>query len=813
MMLSHHVDSCPRLSSRWLRPARVASCLVLAVVLGVPATARAGTLPEVLSVERQPLVAATKRLVEALQYAGTPLPEADLATLKKAYVNPKAGVAIRRIQKVLDRHCLVGVHINAESRVKVAEGSAKRELIQQGWRTFLVKVHNEAGVTAGLTADSPQALPVYMRGRGSRQRPSSKAKLVRLADVGQRFLDIALFKRQPLKPTLSGLELEYRILQLFSRDVGRREAKLSFHVGQGTQDLGFRSEVAVLFECVPAVEVSLGVRDIDGSPTTAAFVIRDAQGRIYPNPARRLAPDFFFHNQVYRADGESVHLPAGEYSVEVSRGPEYVTQVGKLVVPAGVVSHKANFRLNRWTHPATRRWFSGDHPVHAAGCAHYDSPTEGVTPADMMRHILGEDLNVGCVLSWGPCWYSQKQYFEGRTSALSRPMNLMRYDVEVSGFPSSHAGHLCLLRLSEDDYPGAKLIEEWPSWTLPVLDWGKQQGAVVGYSHSGWGLALPDYAADGKRKFVNYRRVPTGWKGRAADTLPDYAMPPFDGIGANEFIVTVAHDVCHFISTVDTPSVWELNIWYHTLNCGMRARISGETDCPCIYGEKIGLGRVYVKIPAAEVLTYDNWILGVRDGRSYCSDGLSHLYDFRVNDVAVGEPGNSAKLSQLDLDVPGKVSVQVDVTALLAEQPTPQTAAIRNRRLDYQPYWHIERCRIENTRRVPVEVIVNGHPVSRHEIEADGTTRPLIFDVDIEHSSWVAVRILPSAHTNPIFVEVGGKPIRASRRSADWCIEAVDVCWNAKKNGIREEELADAEAAYQRASEIYRSIRAEAVAD
>ena len=28
----------------------------------------------------------------------------------------------------------------------------------------------------------------------------------------------------------------------------------------------------------------------------------------------------------------------------------------------------------------------------------------------------------------------------------------MRYDVEVSGFPSQHAGHLCLLRLKEDDY-------------------------------------------------------------------------------------------------------------------------------------------------------------------------------------------------------------------------------------------------------------------------------------------------------------------------------------------------------------------------
>ena len=45
-------------------------------------------------------------------------------------------------------------------------------------------------------------------------------------------------------------------------------------------------------------------------------------------------------------------------------------------------------------------------------------------------------------------------------------------------------------------------------------------------------------------------------------------MPPFDGIGANEYIVDVVHDACDFISAVDTPAVWELNIWYHTLNCG-----------------------------------------------------------------------------------------------------------------------------------------------------------------------------------------------------------------------------------------------------
>ena len=42
---------------------------------------------------------------------------------------------------------------------------------------------------------------------------------------------------------------------------------------------------------------------------------------------------------------------------------------------------------------------------------------------------------------------------------------------------------LRLLRLTEDDYPGTTRLEEWPSWDLPVLQWGKKQGAVVGFSH------------------------------------------------------------------------------------------------------------------------------------------------------------------------------------------------------------------------------------------------------------------------------------------------------------------------------------------
>ncbi len=426
----------------------------------------------------------------------------------------------------------------------------------------------------------------------------------------------------------------------------------------------------------------------------------------------------------------------------------------------------------------------------------------------MMRHILGEDLNVGCVLSWGPCWYTQKQYFEGKVSALSRPKYLMRYDVEVSGFPSSHAGHLCLLRLSEDDYPGTSLIEEWPSWTQPVLAWGKKQGAVVGYSHSGWGLELPDYLPGGARRFATRRS-----KGRAADKLPDYAMPRFDGIGANEYIVTAPNGVCDFISSVDTPPIWELNIWYHTLNCGLRSRISGETDFPCIYGDKVGLGRVYVKMPPEKALNYDAWILGVRDGRSYCGDGRSHVFDFKVNDVRMGEPGSDGKISQLNLDKPGEVNVTFDVAARLEKKPNAETEKIRHTRLDQKPYWHIERARIGDSRKVPVEIVVDGVPAWRTELLADGHVETISAKVPLTHSSWIAVRILPSVHTNPVFVEIGGKPIRASRKSAAWCRRAVEVCWNAKVGRIRKTEQSEAKQAYDAARAYYERAEGESAAE
>ena len=796
--------------------------------------AKADDLPLIKGVEAQPLKAQAARVAEALAYLGEPLSAAEKASLEKAIASADSDEAVAGIQKVLDARCLADVNINPESRVKVARGPAKAELAEQGWRVFLVKVHNEAGVTAALRVSSPNAEPLHKRSTSS----PLPAPSVKLADVPNRWMDLQSFDSQPLSPKLSGLELEYRVLQVYSRDRGKREATISFDVGQGTQDLGFRNEIAVLFECERAVRVKLSVLDDDGKPTTANFVFRDSLGRVYPARSRRLAPDFFFHDQVYRADGEDVLLPPGQYEVAYNRGPEYLVLRRSINVPP-VEEHSESFRLKRWIKLADLGWYSGDHHVHAAGCSHYEAPTQGVTPADMMRHIVGEDLNVGCVLSWGPCWYHQKEFFEGDINKLSTPNYLMRYDVEVSGFPSQHAGHLCLLRLKEDDYTypqetefdwsfsgrsghfkGTKTAEigEWPTWDLPILKWGKQQGGVVGFSHSGWGLALPDYGASGERLVVNPRQLPPGWNGRAADKLPDYAMPPFDGIGANEYIMDVVHDSCDFISSVDTPAVWELNIWYHTLNCGYTCRLSGETDFPCIYGDRVGLGRGYVKLPAGKAggnpLSFDAWIDGIRDGRSYVSDGLSHLIDFSVGGLGVGEKGAGGKPSALAAKGGAPLKIKVNAAAFLNEQPdTWYGRPIKQLRLDEKPYWHLERARVEETRKVPVELIVNGQSVETKEIVADGKVNELQFDYTPKMSSWIAVRIFPSSHTNPVFVEVDGQPIRASKRSAQWCIDAVDQCWKQKVKNTRESERTAAKEAYDAATAAYTRILSESFND
>ncbi|MFN9037570.1 MAG: hypothetical protein ACK5YO_14815, partial [Planctomyces sp.] len=478
-----------------------------------------------------------------------PLPKETVTQLMQPVDNADEDSLTARVQELLDPHCLAAVSLRKDAAPVVVRREAKAELIEQGWQRFLIKVLNEPEVRVRLRIDSPNAKPL----------PHSPEE-----DVASRWLSLSMFDGQPMTPTLTGLPLEYRIVEVYSRDAGEQTARIEFaapqpgaasvnrtssiiadwrfekdtagwesmnqttlkaHEGslqvEGTGEDPFfgtnfaksaqpgnlvlrfwaRAEEAGVgqmfwwseerpqpdaghviafnvepgremlyeipftddghvngiridpngkpcswridwielayanggsdwggssfsFTTQPSTEVTFRVVDDADRPAMGCFEITDAAGRVYPPQTKRLAPDFFFQRQIYRADGETVRLPAGKYSVVCSRGPEAVPETHNLVVKDQPVT--LEYRVKRWIDPSRRGYWSGDHHIHAAGCAHYESPTQGVAPPDMLRHCMGEDLKVGCCLTWGPCFDFQKRFFTGELDANSKYPYLIR---------------------------------------------------------------------------------------------------------------------------------------------------------------------------------------------------------------------------------------------------------------------------------------------------------------------------------------------------------------------------------------------------
>jgi hypothetical protein len=351
------------------------------------------------------------------------------------------------------------------------------------------------------------------------------------------------------------------------------------------------------------------------------------------------------------------------------------------------------------------------------------------------------------------------------------------------------------------------------------MRWAKQQGAVTGYAHSANGLEvapanaarrllaeldknkygkisrdeaaaglLPeDFAAidadhDGMLTEEEVRRSIA----RVAKRLPNLAIPEMDGIGAQEICVTTEQGLCDFISAMDTDRVPEWNCWYHIMNCGFPLKVSGETDFPCITDSRVGQGRVYVQLGKVDHVDFTDWCSGLAKGRSYISDGYAHALEFRVNGKAPG-------YGDVTLDQPGKVTAHAKV-AFAANMPLGTSKG--------------GNAPIANTRRV--ELVVNGVAVDSKEVPADDQVHELTFETNIDRSSWVALRHFPQLHTNPVNVLVGGKPIRASRKSALWCVGMIEQLWRVRNSKIAASEREEAHRTFLRAIDHYRKIAAEA---
>lgn len=205
---------------------RTLCLLLLAAAALAPSLAAQPTLPRVQETPWEPVRTCCQRLL-GRDGVLPPKVERQLTVLLKENVKD-AGRALKELQDLLDPLCLAGVSINPESRVKAARGPAAAVLVRGRARVVLVKVVNEAGATPALAVG------------GDELRAPGKA------DAGH-WLEATLLTKKPL----GGCKLEYVPLRLTAHETGKREATLKFDAGQGTQDLGFRAEVPILFRVAP----------------------------------------------------------------------------------------------------------------------------------------------------------------------------------------------------------------------------------------------------------------------------------------------------------------------------------------------------------------------------------------------------------------------------------------------------------------------------------------------------------------------------------------------------------------------------------
>src|SRR4051794_13395745 len=104
------------------------------LALGVlPATAfRAGD-PSPAKVERQPLQEQVKRVLDALELLGAPLPAADHDAVRAALKEQDDARAVAALQAALDKNCLAVVRVAGPNQVETRAGPARAALAEQGW--------------------------------------------------------------------------------------------------------------------------------------------------------------------------------------------------------------------------------------------------------------------------------------------------------------------------------------------------------------------------------------------------------------------------------------------------------------------------------------------------------------------------------------------------------------------------------------------------------------------------------------------------------------------------------------------------------
>ncbi|MDP1572587.1 MAG: CehA/McbA family metallohydrolase [Vicinamibacterales bacterium] len=454
--------------------------------------------------------------------------------------------------------------------------------------------------------------------------------------------------------------------------------------------------------------------DGEGGAETEARVYQTASdGKPYtPSDAyERRGP---LRRPLFHTRGRYVtQVPPGPVTIEAVKGFERWPARVTVEAQAGR-THTVVLPITRMTDLKSKGWYSGSNHVHMnyAGNLHN-------TPANVLFMNAAEDADVvGLqIANKDNRILDYQHYTPGQPHhPLSTADRIMHVGQE---YRPPFYGHIALFNLREHlispfvtGYEGTGVESLYPSNT-DILRYAKQQGGIGAYVHP--------YGA---------------------------TRDPIEvGLGtAKAFPVDVA------LEAVSYHELWSqnagtapLDVWYKILNTGFRIPVTGGEDSISNLHivELVGSVRGYFHLDGRE-LSWDNWMAAMLAGRGFVTNGP--LIEFTANGQM---PGTEIALPSSG----GSITFRA----------TAQSAAALER----------------------VELVSMGEVVHTAALADTRQLGTLDVTLPVTRSGWYSVRAIgpertfpventrPLAVTNPVYVVVGGAPIR-DRASAEYFMTWID---------------------------------------
>ena len=459
-------------------------------------------------------------------------------------------------------------------------------------------------------------------------------------------------------------------------------------------------------------------------PLAARISFTDSQDEYYPPyghprkiPAGPWGDDLALpdgKNYAYVDGTFETELPSAQIQVEASRGFEYEV-FEQAFLPDELPDGILEVPLRRWVNMEEKGWYPGDTHIHFPNpqAAYLEMRAEGLRVTNLLVYKSG----VGNGERDGEGTFKNVEHFDGRLNRLSDKHHFLYTNEE---FRNHFLGHLIFLNLKQLVWPvstGEVPENGWGGYDWPThadaAQMAKDQGGLVIWAHFPY---------------------PNG------ECPVDVALGRIDAFDilttGNPFEL---HPTLQRIYKMYGPKVYDrapIDLYYDYLNCGFHISASSGSD-KMSTSVPMGSARVYVQ--SGLELDYQNWIDGIRKGKTFISTGP--IIELEAQDQG---PGGQIHVSS-------------------ANSSSSHSLRVRATSRSRMPYEKLEI--IQDGR-----VVAEASPSGLH-FEAALETQ-----VSFERSGWVAARcygkeMLPYggppghwfrmpvfAHTSPLWVSVEGQP-------------------------------------------------------